>query len=73
MENGYYAGPQMDGGQTESPTTEVNAVEPPAQGRHRTMEHLTLMRPDADSFTASHNSKKSFQSTLSKYTESAKN
>ena len=60
----------MDDGQTESATTKVNAVEPPGQGRRRTMEHLNLLRADhADSFTPSHHGKKSFQSTLSKYTQ----
>merc|ERR1712233_99527 len=63
MEGDNFSSPQTE--QIESPSPEVNEAEPQAHGRHRTMEHLTLLRVDADSITGSQHSKKSFQSTLS--------
>ena len=51
---------------SENPT----AVE--AKGRHSTMENVALLREFDDSFiAASFHNKKSFKSTLSKYTERA--
>ena len=76
MDADNFSSPQTHDGQKESLSRKVNAVEPEAQGRHNTMEHLALLRVDADSFSGSQHlcySKKSFQSTLSKYTESAIN
>ena len=75
MEIEYFDSPQICDGQTKSLTEDVNPVDPEAKGRHRTMEHLALMREDGNSFitTPSLHSKKSFQSTLSKYTKSAIN
>ena len=72
MEGDKFSSPQIYDEQMESPSPEVNEAEPQAHGRHRTMEHLTLLRVDADSITGSQHSKKSFQSTLSKYTDYAK-
>ena len=73
MEDENFSRPESDDEQNESCSSEVNAVEPQAHGRHNTMEHLNLLRMDADSFTGPQHSKKSFQSTLSKYTDYAKN
>ena len=54
---------------SENPTA-VEAAQ--AKGRHSTMENVTLLREFDDSFiAASFHNKKSFKSTLSKYTESA--
>ena len=74
MEVGNFSGPRSDDGQKESASTKDNAAEPQTEGRQNTMEHLTLLRVDSDSFSAgARHCKKSFQSTLSKYTESAIN
>ena len=73
MEDENFSRPESDDEQNESRSSEVNAVEPQAHGRHNTMEHLNLLRMDADSLTGPQHSKKSFQSTLSKYTECAVN
>ena len=52
---------------SENPTA-VEAAQ--AKGRHSTMENVTLLREFDDSFiAASFHNKKSFKSTLSKYTE----
>ena len=54
--------PESDIKESICPLVKVGSMEAQDRGRHRTMEHLTLLTEDGNSIL-----RKSFKSTLSKY------